>query len=44
MKQYLIDNVMPAITEAMVMIQEEKPSDIIPFFLRAIRDIETRDR
>jgi hypothetical protein len=26
------------------MIQEEKPSDIIPFFLRAIRDIETRDR
>jgi hypothetical protein len=43
MKQYLIDNIMPAVTEAMVRIQEEKPKDIISFFIQAMRQIEAND-
>lgn len=43
MKQYLIDNVMPTVTEAIVRLQEERPADIMAAFIETIREIEARN-
>jgi hypothetical protein len=42
MKQYLIDNVMPIITEAIVKIQNERPVEFMPAFIEALRLIDTQ--
>lgn len=42
MKQYLIDNVMPKVTEAIVRIQQERPSNIVSSFIGILREIEAK--